>query len=183
MKLVDAEIPRDDEDAQDIARPPRPARRRVYTSLLVTLSVLVGTVGIIYWQFPNRQSEVLSVVVQEHIKPTHIALEKPTGIELRAWSKGIFERSVPFPEVTNGLVPQTASVRELFRRDLAIVRYTLDGEPVTLAFRRVREASPRIHRRTEDGLYAVSWHCKKFNCIAVGPASTKDNWTQRFGAP
>ncbi|MBL4636762.1 MAG: hypothetical protein JKY56_23125, partial [Kofleriaceae bacterium] len=182
MKLVDAEIPREDEDAKDIVRPPRPARRRVYTSLIVTLSVLFGTVGIIYWRFPNRQSEVLSVVMEEHVKPAHVALDKPTGIELRAWSKGIFDRPVPFPEVKEGLVPETASLRELFRRDVAIVRYTLDGEIVTLAFRRVREASPRVHRRTEDGLYAVSWHCKKFNCTAVGQESSKEKWTKRLGA-
>lgn len=59
MKLVDAEITQESEGAPDnlsppVPRPPRPARRRVYTSLLVTLTVLVGTVAVIYAVFPNR---------------------------------------------------------------------------------------------------------------------------------
>ena len=183
MKLVDAEIPRDNEDIEDIPRAPRPARRRVYTSLFFTLSVLVGTVGVIYWQFPNRQSEVLTVAIAAHLDTSDNDLENPTGAEVRAWTMGIFDEVVPLPEATDGLVPKSAATKVIFKRKLAIVRYSLNGEAVSLAFRRVREASPRVHRRREDGLYAVSWHCKKFNCIAVGPLASKESWTKRFGAP
>lgn len=187
MKFVDAEITQESEGAPDIARPPRPARRRVYTSLLVTLTVLVGTVAIIYSLFPNRDNEVLSTAMEVHRAGESgagkNALVDPTGLEIRAWSLGIFDETVPWPQVDAELVPRSASVVRLFKRPMAIVRYELAGEPVSVAFWRARDAPPRVHRRREDGLYAVSWRRKRFTCIVVGPAASKDAWSERFGAP
>lgn len=183
MRLVDAEITQEVEETSEFSRAPRPARRRVYTSLLVTLSVLIGTVAVIYTIFPNRQDEVLTAVMEAHSKVDAAAMTNPSGLEIRAWSVGLFGEIAPWPEVGDGLVPTSASVLQIFKRPLAVVRYDLAGERVSMAFWRARDAPPRTHRRTEDGLYAVSWRRKRFTCIAVGPAGTKDTWAPRFGAP
>jgi len=183
MKFVDAEITQESEGAPDIPRPPRPARRRVYTSLLVTLTVLVGTVGVIYTVFPNRNNEILTWVVKAHLDASSPDLEAPSGTEIRAWSQGLFGESVPWPEVDSTLVPTSATVLSVFKRDLAIVRYQLNGQPVSMAFLRARDAPPRILHRTEDGLHVVSWRRHRFTCIAIGPEGTADAWKKRFGAP
>lgn len=184
MKFVDAEITKDGEDVPNAsASAPRPARRRVYTSLLVTLTVLFGTVGVIYTLFPNRDNEALTTAIEAHLSADELALERPSGLEIRAWSLGIFDQPVPWPEANDSLVPVSASLIQLFKRDMAIVRYELNGERVSVAFWRAHDAPPRVHRRTEDGLYAVSWRRKKFTCFAVGPAGSKDEWTARVGAP
>lgn len=186
MKLVDAEITKDGEDVPNVAASaPRPARRRVYTSLLVTLTVLFGTVGVIYSIFPNRDNEALTTVIEAHLNSESepLALEHPSGLEIRAWSLGIFGEPVPWPEVSATLVPQSASLIKLFKRDMAIVRYEMDGQKVSVAFWRAHDAPPRIHRRTEDGLYAVSWRRKRFTTFAIGPAASNDLWTTRLEAP
>ncbi len=183
MKLVDAEITQESEGAPDIPRPPRPARRRVYTSLLVTLTVLVGTVAVIYAVFPNRHNEILTWAVEAHLDTSNPDLSSPSGNEIRAWSQGIFGETVPWPEVDATLVPTSASVVSVFKRDLALVRYDFEGDAVSLAFWRARDAPPRTLRRTEDGLYVVSWRRKRFTCIAIGPEASRDRWKKRFGAP
>jgi len=183
MKLVDAEITQESEGAPDIPRPPRPARRRVYTSLLVTLTVLIGTVAVIYTVFPNRHNEILTWAVEAHLDTSSPDLSTPSGTEIRAWSQGIFGEQVPWPEVDAALVPTSASVLPVFKRDLALVRYQFEGEPVSVAFWRARDAPPRILRRTEDGLHVVSWRRKRFTCIVIGPEASRDRWKERFGAP
>lgn len=188
MKLVDAEVTQETEGAPDIPRPPRPPRRRVYTSLLLTLTVLIGTVAVIYAVFPNRHNEVLTWAVEAHLdasesEETRGGLDSPTGNEIRAWSQGIFGEQVPWPEVDASLVPKSATVRTVFKRDLALVRYELDGEPVSVAFWRARDAPPRVLRRTEDGLHVVSWRRKRFTCIVIGPEASRETWKKRFGAP
>jgi hypothetical protein len=183
MKLVDAEITQESEGALDIPRPPRPARRRVYTSLVVTLTVLIGTVAIIYAVFPNRHNEILTWAVEAHLDTSEPDLASPSGTEIRAWSQGIFGETVPWPEVDDALVPTSASVLPVFKRDLALVRYQFEGEPVSVAFWRARDAPPRILRRTEDGLHVVSWRRKRFTCIVIGPEASRESWKKRFGAP
>ena len=182
MKLVDAEITQDIEGAPDIPRPPRPARRRVYTSLLVTLTVLIGTVAIIYAVFPNRNNELLTWAVQAHLDTSEPDLVSPSGTEIRAWSQGIFGESVPWPEVDASLVPISAKVVRVFKRDLALVRYQFGDAVVSMSFWRARDAPPRTLRRSEDGLYIVSWRRKRFTCIAIGPEAGKEAWIKRLGA-
>ena len=183
MKLVDAEITQETEGAPDIPRPPRPARRRVYTSLLVTLTVLIGTVAVIYAVFPNRNNELLTWAARLHLDSSEVDLVSPSGTEIRAWSQGIFGEPVPWPEVDAELVPMSATVVRVFKRELALVRYQLDGQAVSVAFWRARDAPPRVLRRTEDGLHIVSWRRKRFTCIAIGPEESKEAWKTRFGAP
>jgi hypothetical protein len=183
MKLVDAEITQEHEGAPDIPRPARPARRRVYTSLLVTLSVLFGTVGVIYKVFPNRHDEVMTLAMQAHLEPEVSEIQNPTGTQIRSWSLGVFGEAAPWPEVKGGLVPKSATALRIFKRDMAIVRYELDGQTLTLAMLRKRDPMPRTVRRTEDGFHAVSWAKKRFTRIAIGPQDSKDKWTARLGAP
>jgi hypothetical protein len=183
MKLVDAEVSQQSEGAPDIARPSRPARRRVYTSLLVTLSVLFGTVGIIYRVFPNRHDEIMTLAINAHRGPGAFELEAPSGMQIRAWSLGLFGESAPWPDVNDGLVPIGASALRIFKRDVAIVRYELDGQPLTVVMLRKRNPVPRTLRHSSDGLYAVSWGGKRFNTIAVGPEAAREVWGKRLGVP
>lgn len=183
MKFVDAEVTQDEEGAPDIARPARPARRRVYTSLLITLSVLFGTVGIIYKVFPNRHDEVMNLAIESHRAPGTFELDAPSAMQIRAWSLGVFGESVPWPDAGDDFVPVGASALRIFKRDVALVRYELDGKPVTLVMLRKRDPVPRTLRQDEDGLHAVAWGRKRFNTIAVGPSESKDVWTKRVGSP
>lgn len=183
MKLVDAEVTQDGEGAEDKARPARPARRRVYTSLLVTLSVLFGTVGVIYGVFPNRQDEVMNLAIESHVEPGSFELDRPSVMEIRAWSLGVFGESAPWPEASDDLVPIGASALRIFKRDVAIVRYELAGKPLTLVMLRKRDPVPRTLRLTSKGLHAVSWGRRRFNTIAVGPVASRQVWTKRVESP
>lgn len=183
MKLVDAEVTQDDEGGSDIARPSRPARRRVYTSLLVTLSVLFGTVGIIYKVFPNRQDEVMSLAIEAHLGPGKFELDAPSSMQIRAWSLGLFGESAPWPEPSDGLVPVGAIALRIFKRDVAIVRYELNGTPLTVVMLRKRDPVPRTLRHTDEGVYAISWGRKRFTTIAVGPEASREAWTSQVGSP
>ena len=183
MKLVDAEVTQDDEGGSDIARPSRPARRRVYTSLLVTLSVLFGTVGIIYKVFPDRHDEVMSLAIEAHRGPGEFELDAPSGMQIRAWSLGVFGELAPWPEASSELVPIGAIALRIFKRDVAIVRYDMNGTPITLVMLRKRDPVPRTLRHKGEGIYAVSWGRKRFTTIAVGPEASKDVWTSRVGSP
>ncbi len=183
MKLVDAEVTQDGEGAEDKARPARPARRRVYTSLVVTLSVLFGTVGIIYTVFPNRHDEVMNLAMESHLKPGRFELDDPSVMAIRSWSLGVFGESAPWPDAGDDLVPIGASALRIFKRDVAIVRYELAGNPLTLVMLRKRDPMPRTLRRTDGGLHAVSWGRRRFNTIAVGPVDSKAVWTKRVGSP
>lgn len=183
MRLVDAEVTQNSEPAPDAPLPPRPARRRVYASLLVTLSVLVGTVTVIYSVFPNRQNEILTTAIETYLATEDHEIVDPTGNEVRAWAMGVLKGPAPWPEAGEGLTPISANSATIFKRNLALVRYRIRDANVGLAFIRAQDVPPRLDRRTEDGLYAVSWRVGRFTAIAVGPANTKAQWAPRLGVP
>lgn len=183
MKLVETEFETSADDDDDVERtvPPRPERRRVYVSLIVTLSVLVATVVLIYAIFPKRDNELLDAAIDNYLDPGETELEHPTRAELDAWTVGVLGRGVPWPEIDAPVIDAHSFV--IIRRKAAFVRYKIGGDLVSLAVTLVRSAPPRTHRRRRDGLYAVSWRRKRWTFVAVGPSDTSDHWAEVLGAP
>jgi hypothetical protein len=184
MKLVEAEITHDEDDVDEgVARPPRPARRRVYTSLLLTSSVLIGTVVLVYSVFPPRNNEVMTSTVEAHRSPGKVALEAPTPSEVSAWAMGIFSEAAPWPEDAR-LQPVAAYRLEILHRPVALVRYKFPGGDISVAMMRKRDAVALTRRRQDDGLSIVSWpRSVRFTCVVVGPTESKDAWMDAVGAP
>jgi hypothetical protein len=182
MKLVESEFEHsiDDDDAERPV-PPRPEHRRVYVSLIVTLSVLIATVVLVYAVFPKRDNELLDAAIEAHLDPREAELTRPSRAELDAWTVGVLGRGVPWPEIDAPVIDAFSFV--VVRSKATLVRYRIGGDLVSLAVTLVRAAPPRIHRRTKNGLYAVSWRRERWTFVAVGPIDHADQWTEMLGAP
>jgi len=182
MKLIDSEFEhQSDDEPSVVARRPRPERRRVYVSLIVTLSVLIATVALIYGIFPKRDNELLDATIDNHRDPGEPGLTEPTRPELEAWTVGVLGRGVPWPELDAELLAAHSFV--VVRRKVALLRMRIGGDVVSLAVTLVRAAPPRTHRRVRDGLYAVSWRRKRWTFVAVGPEASAETWAGALGAP
>lgn len=174
MKVVEAEItgPVEGEDA--VVTPPRPLHRRVSVSLLLTLSVLIGTVVTIYTVFPARHGVLLEEAITEHREPGAWDLASPGPGELRAWAIGVVGTGVPLPPAE---LPVIGAKRiEVLNRHVAIVRVEVGGGEVTYAVQHSRSAAPEHGDRVDDDVRAVSWHHGPFACVAVGPKATASTW-------
>jgi hypothetical protein len=183
MKLVDTDIHhREDDDLRELTMPPRPEKRRVYTSLLVTLGVLIGTVAIIYAVFPKRDNEILTVVIGEHESPSPDELARPNAQELTAWSVGVLGRSVAWPQGP-GLEVLGARAVSVLKRPAALVRYRAGQDEVTLVAMRPREAVRRKHHRETEALYGRTWRRGRIEFAIVGPVATRDRWRPMFRVP
>lgn len=186
MKLVESEFEhRTDEDDVERPSPPRPERRRVYVSLMVTMSVLIATVVLVYSLFPKRDNELLDAVIDAHLEPKSAELSNPGDAELDAWTVGMFGRAVPWPEPGSDIDAEVLEARslEVLRRKIAVVRYRIGDDEVSLAATVARSAPPRTHRRTRDGVYGVSWRHGRWTFVAAGPERTADRWTVQLEAP
>jgi hypothetical protein len=174
MKVVEAEItgPVEGEDA--VVTAPRPLHRRVSVSLVLTLSVLIGTVVTIYTVFPARHGVLMSEAVERHRTPPAWDLAAPAPAELRAWAIGVVGTGVPLPP---GDLPVIGARRiELLKRRVALIRVRVGTDDVTYAVQLSRSASPEHGDRVDGDLRAVSWHQGKFTCVAVGPDRTASTW-------
>lgn len=183
MKLVETDIRHAEDEAPEAPTPPRPEHRRVYVSLLLTLSVLAATVVAVYSLFPKRDNEVLTVALREHRDPGTLDLERPTRREIAAWSVGVIGRGAPWPEPAPELEPLGTRSLDILERPAALVRYRAGGHEVTLLATRARLAPPRKFRREAEGLYAVSWREGKWRLVAVGPAAGSETWGEILGVP
>ena len=178
MRLVDSEIVHGDEDEPERPRPPRPEKRRVYVSLFVTISVLAGTAAAVFWQFPARDNELLTVAMSEHSEASSSPeLSAPTQAEIRAWSLGVFGETAPFPEA-DALGARRLSI---LKRPAAIVFYRLGDFEISFTVLRARDAPPRRYRRLADGLAGFSFRRGHWTCIAVGPAAGAEKWRAALG--
>lgn len=180
MRLVDAEVVHGDEDVPDVARPPRPEKRRVHTSLAVTFAVLVGTVATVYGLFPERHNQLLTATTAAHRDPGAFELETPTAEELAAWSLGVLGERPPFPG--GGMDILGARRMTVLERPAVLVRYAIGGDEVTLALLRARDAPPRRHLREHGDELARSWRSGSWTVVAVGPAASADRWLAAVGA-
>lgn len=183
MKLIETEIEHETDDEEGPPpqpAPPRPEHRRVYVSLLLTFSVLVATVVAIYAVFPKRDNELVEEAIAAHRDPGASELTAPSAAELDAWTLGVLGQ-VPWPDVEGDILG--ARSLTVLQRKVALVRYRIGGDVVSLLAARARDAPPRTHRRREGELYAVSWRRGRFTLVAVGPASSARRWSAALGAP
>jgi hypothetical protein len=173
MKLVEAEAegPVEGEDA--IVTAPRPPHRRVSVSLLVTLSVLIGTVVTIYAVFPARKNVLADEAIDRHRAPPKWDLSAPTPVELRAWAIGVVGPDVPLPNA-NATIVGASRVRVL-NHNAALVRLQLGGDAITYVVQHVRGNPPRRDERDGE-LRVVEWARGAFTCVAVGPDATASAW-------
>ncbi len=180
MKLVEGEV---DHPTGEASRKPRPPRRRVAVSLLLTASVLVGTVVIVYAVFPKRHNEILSIAIEHHREPREAQLRGASRGELIAWSVGLHHKPTPFPELPEGVVVDRAYALRVFKRPVALVRLMVGGEPVTLLALQARDVvPPRRRREVDEELLAQSWRYGKWTFIAVGKKETASTWRPVVGA-
>lgn len=185
MKLVETDIPHGEAEAEvtERPRPPRPEHRRVYVSLLVTLSVLCATVVTIYTLFPKRDNEVLTSAIDAHRERDQFHTVSWGADQLDAWTIGVLGERVPWPMPDTGReLVATRAVRVL-HRPAAMVRYEIAGNEVTVVAMRARDAPPRRYRRSDAGHVALSWRDGPWTFVAVGPSPAEDAWREPIGAP
>jgi hypothetical protein len=177
MKLVETELPHGDEEVSEAPRPPRPERRRVYVSLILTLGVLVATVVAVYLAFPKRDNELMTEAIEAHRRRGPFQLEGPTAAELKAWTVGVVGDTVPWPP---GKVIGTWQIR-ILRRPAALVRFASGTGEVTLMAVRAWDAPPRRYRRQDGDDLAVSWRRGPWTLVMIGPATSAERWEAEFG--
>lgn len=187
MKLIETDVPVAEDEHEPPAPPPippRPEHRRVAVSLLLTVGVLAGTVIAVYLLVPERHNELMTRTLEAHTEPAEfeVELEDPSASELSAWSTGLVGSGVPWPAGDDIDIASSHHI-EVLRRPVAIVHFRIAGQPVTLAVQRNREAVARTRRRTEEGVYLVSWRREKWTFVAAGPSADSDRWREALGAP
>ena len=175
MKVIEAEVTGPVEGEEAVVTPPRPLHRRVSVSLLLTLSVLIGTVVTIYSVFPARHGVLMSEAIERH-RDANPAwdLAAPAQPELHAWAIGVVGQGVPLPPAELPVIG--ARHVELLQRHVALVRVKVGDDEVTYAVQHSRSAAPEHGDRVDGDLRAVSWHQGKFSCVAVGPEKTSKAW-------
>jgi len=186
MKFVDTDIEHredDDETGEHKLRPPRPEHRRVYTSLLLTGSVLVATIVGVYTAFPKRNKELLTVAVEAHAIQGAFDLDAPGLGELQAWTVGVVGSEVPWPTPDEDLMVLGTRQVLILKRPAAMVRYEFAGNKISLVVTKARDSPPRKHRREEGELLVRSWRKGKWTFVVVGPKASFKTWKTRLGVP
>jgi hypothetical protein len=186
VKLVDTDEdrPDDDDGPAPAVRPPRPEKRQAMVSLVLTMTILIGTVVAIYTVFPARNNEIMSVATSNHRKPEQAwQLVAPGGTELSAWALALLGNYPPLPDADQGLTIVGARPVEVLHRKAAFVGYVVDGDPVSYLVQRAHDAPPRRVSRRDGDDVVESWRSGAWTCVAVGPATSADRWRAQLGVP
>lgn len=185
MKLIEVEEPRaDDEDPKEaVPRPPRPEHRRVYTSLIFTVAILVGTVVAIYVLFPARHHVLATTAAERHREPTvEWQLPAPSPAELHAWMIGVVGEGAPLPPDLARFHPIGAEAIDVLSRRAALVRLHVGKDELTYVVQRARGVSPKLSRKEGD-LRVLEWRKGPWTLVAVGADATAATWRPLLGAP
>lgn len=183
--LIEAEEkqPSDEDPPVAIARPPRPEHRRVYTSLVFTTAILVGTVVAVYLAFPARHHVFATSVAAEHRAATPAwELVAPSPAELRAWTIGVVGASAPLPPRLDATTAVGAESLVVLSRRVALVRLRHGADDLTYAVSRGHGVSPRSSR-TDGPLRIIEWRTGPWAVVAIGPDATSASWKPILGAP
>lgn len=185
MKLVDTD--EDDPSAHPEppvrATPPRPEKRQVTVSLLLTVTILAGTVIAVFTIFPERHNELITSTVAAHRAATEWEIASPPDAELRLWARAVLGDPPPLPDPTSGATPLGARALSILDRRAALVRYRVGESEVSYLVQRARDV-PRRRVRTTDGPDAIeAWRSGPWTCVVVGPATTADRWRPVLGVP
>jgi hypothetical protein len=165
MKLVetDAEGP----SAQEpVVTPPRPEKRRVSISLMLTISVLVATVVTIYTVFPARDGELIKVALTSYSAAPTWDLASPSDAELRAWLLAAIGRGAPLPAGQHAL---GARSMDILGTPTVVLQYQIDGRDVTYLIQRAQRSRRPSAERIRNGVRAVQWKEGNWLAVGVGP--------------
>ena len=174
MHLVEAEAVGPVEGDDPIVTPPRPPHRRVSVSFLFTISVLVGTVTLIYLLLPLRHDVLVTEAIDHHRTPGTWDLEAPRARELRAWAIGVAGKDVPLPAEATQVIG--ARRLDILKRGAALIRLQLGSDQVTYLVQHSRGIARDHITRNDGDLHAEAWRRGKFTIVAVGPAATAQTW-------
>jgi hypothetical protein len=178
MKLVEAEStgPVEGDAAQVTA--PRPPHRRVSVSLLFTLTVLTGTVVMIYAAFPVRNNVLVTAALEHHREAPAWDLTAPSAGELRGWLIGVVGKDVPLPGDGTPASPQVMGARrlEILNRAAALIRFRVGTDDVTYLVQHARGIAPEGLERKDGSLHAVAWRKGPYTIVAVGDDATVASW-------
>jgi hypothetical protein len=187
MKLVQVEEPRpsDEEPVVVLPRPPRPEHRRVYTSLILTVAILVGTVVAVYLVFPPRDHVLATTAADHHREPDlEWDLPSPSPAELRAWLIGVVGENAPLPPAiaNDQRAAIGADAIDVLGRRAALVRLHAGADELSYVVARARGVSPQLSRKDGD-LHVLEWRRGPWTIVAVGPEATVATWRAAVGAP
>jgi hypothetical protein len=187
MKLVQVEEPKpsDEDPVVVLPRPPRPEHRRVYTSLILTVAILAGTVVAVYLLFPERHHVLAQTAEDRHRTPeVEWDLPAPSPGELHAWLIGVIGENAPLPPVigVDGVRAIGAEAVDVLGRRAALVRLHAGPDELTYVITRARGVSPRDSRKVGD-LRVLEWRRGPWAIVAVGPDATAATWRIAVGAP
>jgi hypothetical protein len=185
MKLfeTDTEGPPSREEPPVRATPPRPEKRQVMVSLLLTVTVLAGTVIAVFTIFPERHNEILTATVAAHRRPGGWELTTPDDDQLQLWARAVLGEVPPLPASAPALSTVGARALTILDRRAALVRYRIGDGEITYLVQRARDV-PRRRIRTRDGDDIVeAWRRGPWTCVVVGPATSADTWRPLLGVP
>jgi len=178
MKLVDTDLD-DPEIPPPPPPPPRLDKRRVSVSFLLTATVLIGTVAMIFTVFPQRHNELVTSAIAAHKSTGEWDLDTPDAKTLRAWSTAAVGRDPPLPALT-AIGARTITV---LHRPAAVIRFRAGADQLTFVMQRARDVQRRRVRRLDGDLVALAWRHGPWTCVVVGPAATLPVWRVAVGAP
>ena len=145
-------------------------------SVVLTLLALAATVAGVYLLSPRQDNELMTRSAEEHREKQEFDIVNPDETELRAWSIGSLGAKVPWPAPSAELTVVGARSFKVQRRPTGLVRYELNGKPLTVVAQRARDPAPRIYRRDDGDAHVVSWRSGKWTMIAVGPKQSAAVW-------
>lgn len=181
MKLVEAEAVGPVEGDDALVTPPPPPHRRVSVSLVLTLSVLVGTVVTIYLAFPPRHNVLVTEAIAQHRDAAPAwDVVAPTARDLRTFALGVFGSDAPLPAPASRIVG--ARRLDVLDRGALLVRLKIGDDDVTYLVQHARGIAPDHSERRDGELRAVSWRRGPFACVAVGADASAAVWLRAFTA-
>lgn len=200
MKLVETD--EDDPSAHPEppvrATPPRPEKRQVMVSLVLTVTVLAGTVIAVFTVFPERHNQLVASTLAEHRRPGPWDLPRPDAAALEVWMRAVLGEGPPVPAAAPALVPIGARAVTILSRRAALVRYAVGGDgdggggdgggagggdEVTYLVQRARDIPHRRVRERDRDDSVEGWRRGPWTCVAVGPARSADRWRPLLGVP
>ncbi len=143
MRLVETDTEGPTSLDEEIPTPPRPERRRVSVSLILTLLVLVSTVVIIYVVFPEHHNALMTAAIDAHHSEQTFDVADPTPEQFVAWRVALLGKDVPWPDLEPDIEVVGVLAIEVLKRSAALVQYRFSGQLVSLLVQ-------RSHRRGSD---------------------------------
>jgi hypothetical protein len=165
------------------ATPPRPAKRQVTVSLLLTVTILVGTVIAVFTIFPERHNELITSTVAAHRATAEWEIADPPDAELRIWARAVLGEPAPLPDASAAATPIGVRSLTILSRRAALVRYRIGDAEVSYLIQRARDIPKRRVRTTSGGDAIEAWRKGPWTIVVVGPAATADRWRPVLGVP